>query len=125
MKNKVLFQTINETGGLLYFKNITCIINIKLKNILIMRTWLDKKTNQWVSERPEITWTGLVDINTGEKIFEDDTISIIDIFTYPIKNRERKIITLKLNDKHFNILACPEYYQDECKPTLIKKGDTK
>ena len=45
-----------------------------------MRTWLDKKTNQWVSERPEITWTGLVDINTGEKIFEDDTISIIDIF---------------------------------------------
>lgn len=90
-----------------------------------MRTWLDKKTNQWVSERPEITWTGLVDINTGEKIFEDDTISIIDIFTYPIKNRERKIITLKPNDKHFNIWACPEYYQDEYKPTLIKKGDTK
>ena len=28
-----------------------------------MRTWLDKKTNQWVSERPEITWTGLVDLN--------------------------------------------------------------
>ena len=90
-----------------------------------MRTWLDKKTNQWVSERSEITWTGLVDINTGEKIFEDDTISIIDICTYPIKNRERKIITLKPNDKHFNIWACPEYYQDECKPILIKKGDTK
>ena len=124
MKNKVLFQTINETGGLLYFQKYN-LYNYKNKNILIMRTWLDKKTNQWVSERPEITWTGLVDINTGEKIFEDDTISIIDIFTYPIKNRERKIITLKPNDKHFNIWACPEYYQDECKPILIKKGDTK
>ena len=64
-----------------------------------------------------------ISIHTRDSI--DDTISIIDIFTYPIKNRERKIITLKPNDKHFNILACPEYYQDECKPTLIKKGDTK
>lgn len=91
-----------------------------------MRTWLDKKTNQWVSERPEITWLGLVDINNGEKIFEDDTISIIDIRIYPIKNRKRKIITLKPNDIiNVNIFACPEYYQNEYKPILIKKGDTK
>lgn len=41
-----------------------------------MRTWLDKKTGLWVSQRTESVWTGLVDINTGEKIFEGDSVSV-------------------------------------------------
>lgn len=83
-----------------------------------MRTWLNKN-NQWISERPDVVWTGLVDINTGEKIFEDDVISILKPFC---KEAREKIDLSK--DEYFNPLACPEYFQDYYKPILVKKGGT-
>jgi len=83
-----------------------------------MRTWLNKN-NQWVSERSDVAWTGLVDINIGEKIFEDDIISVLKPFC---KNVRENIDLRKANE--FNPLACPEFFQDYYKPILIKKGGT-
>lgn len=87
-----------------------------------MRTWLNKD-NQWVSERPDIAWTGLVDINTGEKIFEDDKISVLKN-PWSSNSSTRGNIDLSKNDE-FNPLACPEFFQEYYKPILIQKGDTK
>ena len=55
-----------------------------------MRTWLDKKTGLWVSQRTESVWTGLVDINTGEKIFEGDRVSV-EQYDYSSRKTIRKI----------------------------------
>ena len=81
-----------------------------------MRTWLNKN-NQWVSEKPDIVWTGLYDINTGEKIFDNDKISILK----PFCKNARENIDLSKN-KDFNPFACPEFFQDYYKPILIKEG---
>lgn len=81
-----------------------------------MKTWLNKY-GQWVSERPNVVWTGLVCTETGEKIFEDDKISILKPYT----NDVRENIDLS-KASNFNPLACPEFFQDYYKPILIKKG---
>lgn len=81
-----------------------------------MRTWLTKN-NQWVSEKPDVVWTGLIDINSGEKIFDNDKISVLK----PFCKNERMSIDLSKNDD-FNPLACPEFFQDYYKPILVEKG---
>jgi hypothetical protein len=48
-----------------------------------MRTWFDFYTQKWVSEKPQRYWTGLTCIETKEKIFVGDTISIN---TYTLNN---------------------------------------
>lgn len=38
-----------------------------------MRTWLDAKTMQWVSYKPDVYWTGLYDMK-GEQIFSNEPV---------------------------------------------------
>ena len=41
-----------------------------------MKTWFDFYTQKWVSEKPKRYWVGLTCIETKEKIFVGDKISI-------------------------------------------------
>lgn len=42
-----------------------------------MRTWFDYETKKWTDSKPKRYFVNLVCIETGEKIFIGDTISII------------------------------------------------
>lgn len=83
-----------------------------------MRTWLDKKTGLWVSQRTESVWTGLVDINTGEKIFEGDNVSV-EQYDYSSRKTIRKNMVLKRDEHPWGPVLEPELFQKTYKPIKL------
>ena len=70
-----------------------------------MKTWFDFYTQKWVSEKPQRYWTGLTCIETKEKIFVGDTISI-NTYTWNdgkrVKVRKRVRVPDMYIDTFFN-----------------------
>ena len=83
-----------------------------------MRTWLDKKTGLWVSQRTESVWTGLVDINTAEKIFEGDRVSV-ERYDYCNHKTIRENMVLKCGEHPWGPVLEPEIFQKTYKPIKL------
>ena len=81
-----------------------------------MRTWFDYDTDKWVSERPKRYYVNLCCINTNEKIYIGDTISICQ-YRWVGNRFEEYRITITLS--RYDVVSYNEQEQKELKPILI------
>ena len=83
-----------------------------------MRTWFDYETKKWVDKKPKRYFVNLTCIETGEKIFIEDTISIIQPRWVGNRMKEYRK-TIKLLDSPIYNTLYDERDQIDWKPILI------